>query len=428
MRVSVFGLGYVGSVTAACLAGEGHTVIGVDVNPLKVDPLNKGVSPILEKGLDDLVQDVVERGKLTATSDSRQAVLESEVSLVCVGTPSRPNGDIDLTYVRRVAEEIGRILRSKARAHAVVFRSTMLPGTTETILIPLLQSASGRSSSQDLFVGVNPEFLREGESIYDFRHPSRIVIGSQDERTFRTVRQLYEGIEAPVVETGLRMAEMIKYIDNSFHALKVCYANEISEACLAAGVDPYQAMRLFALDRQLNISSAYLRPGFAFGGSCLPKDLRAILHKSRRDDLDLPLLAAILPSNTKQIRRAVEMILQTGKQSVGVLGLSFKPGTDDLRESPIIQVIETLLGKGYQLRIYDPSVSPARLHGSNKAFLEQQLPHLSSLMSDDLEELVRASDVIVVGSRQKEFLRALDMASENHVIVDLVGLEKPALE
>lgn len=428
MQVSVFGLGYVGSVTAACLAGEGHTVIGVDVNPLKVDPLNQGRSPVIEKGLDDLVRNVVQGGKLTATHDSRKAVLDSELSLVCVGTPSRPNGDIDLTYVKRVTEDIGRILRDKPGTHTVVFRSTMLPGTTETVLIPLLESASGRSCSRDLIVGVNPEFLREGESIHDFRHPSRIVIGAQDERAFLTVRKLYEGIDAPVVETGIRMAEMIKYIDNSFHALKVCFANEISEACVAAGVDPYQAMRLFALDRQLNISSAYLRPGFAFGGSCLPKDLRALLHKSKRHDLDLPLLSSILPSNTKQIRKAIEMILHTGKQSVGVLGLSFKPGTDDLRESPIIQVIETLLGKGYRLRIYDPSVSPERLHGSNRAFLEQQLPHLSSLMSGDLKELVQASDVIVVGSRQKEFLPVLDMASENHVIVDLVGIDRPSLE
>lgn len=423
MNVSVFGLGYVGSVTAACLASEGHDVIGVDVNSLKVDPLTKGKSPILEKGLDELVQDVVGRGKLVATHDASMAVMESEISLVCVGTPSLPNGDIDLTYVRRVVAEIGHALRGKDERHTVIFRSTMLPGTTETILIPLLESASGRSPSRDLFVGVNPEFLREGESIHDFHHPSRIVIGSREEQTYHAVSQLYAGIEAPVVEASIRLAEMIKYIDNSFHALKVCFANEIAEACLAADVDPHQAMQLFVLDRQLNISPAYLRPGFAFGGSCLPKDLRAILHKSKRDDLELPLLSAILPSNRKQIQRAIEMIQSTGRQSIGVLGLSFKPGTDDLRESPIVHMIETLLGKGYQLRIFDPSVSLARLHGSNKAFLEQQLPHLSALMSEDLESLVRVSEVIVVGSRQSEFLSAIEMVSDNHSIIDLVGLK-----
>ncbi|MGH7557857.1 MAG: nucleotide sugar dehydrogenase [Gemmatimonadota bacterium] len=428
MNVSVFGLGYVGSVTAACLAQEGHDVVGVDVNPLKVDPVNDGRSPILEKGLEEVVAEVVDASRLRATRDSRQAVLETGISLVCVGTPSRSNGSLDVSYVKRVAEEIGAALKVKDEAHTVVFRSTMLPGTTEGVLIPLLKAASDRSVGDGLFVGVNPEFLREGESIEDFYHPSRIVAGSDDEEAFAALRELYATISAPFVETSIRAAEMIKYIDNSFHALKVCFANEISEVCRTSGVDPHEAMRIFALDRQLNISPAYFRPGFAFGGSCLPKDLRAILHKSGRDDLDLPLLSSILPSNEKQVQKAIRAVLEIGNPSVGVLGLSFKPGTDDLRESPIIEVIETLLGKGCELRIYDPYVSLGRLHGSNKAFLEEQLPHVSSLMSDDLAELVRESEVIVIASRQEPFRQVFDLIDEGHVIVDLVGIDAPGLE
>jgi GDP-mannose 6-dehydrogenase len=429
MNVSVFGLGYVGSVTAACLAKEGHTVIGVDINPLKVDPINKGQSPIVETGLAEIVAEAVGNGNLRATTDYRQAIGETDVSLLCVGTPSRLNGSIDLAYVRRVTEEIGEALREKEKkaGHTVVFRSTMLPGTTESVLIPLLESASDRSR-QDLRVAVNPEFLREGQSIYDFYHPSRIVVGSQDTAAFEILRKLYSTIAAPLIETTIPTAEMIKYIDNSFHALKVCFTNEVSEVCQANGVDPFEAMRLFAMDRQLNISPAYLRPGFAFGGSCLPKDLRAILHKSRRDDLELPLLSSILPSNEKQIRRAVKTVLESGKKSVGVLGLSFKPGTDDLRESPIIDVIETLLGKGYTIRIHDPFVSLSRLHGANKVYLEQQLPHVSSLMSDDVDELLADSDVIVVASRHECFRQALGLVREDHVVVDLVGLDRPSLE
>lgn len=427
MNVSVFGLGYVGSVTAACLAREGHAVVGVDVNPLKVDPVNQGRSPILETGLEEILAEDVAAGRLRATRDSAEAVRETEMSLVCVGTPSRPNGSIDASYVKKVADEIGQALADKREAHTVVFRSTMLPGTTEEVLIPLLEAASGRRVGDGLFVAVNPEFLREGESIQDFYHPSRIVAGSRDAAGFEKLRELYATISAPFVETSVRTAELIKYLDNSFHALKVSFANEMAEVCRASGVDAHEAMRIFALDRQLNISPAYLRPGFAFGGSCLPKDLRAILHKSKGDDLDLPLLSSILPSNAKQVRRAVRAILEIGKPSVGVLGLSFKPGTDDLRESPIIEVIETLLGKGCRLRIYDPFVSLGRLHGSNKAFLEEQLPHVSSLMSEDLEELVRTSEVIVIASRQEPFREVFDLVGDEHVIVDLVGIDAPGI-
>jgi len=428
MKVSVFGLGYVGSVTAACLANENHSVLGVDVNPQKVAFVNEGKSPILEPGLDEILREAVEAGRLRATTDAGAAIRETECSLICVGTPSLSNGSLDLSQIHRVCQEIGSFLGEKSDPHVVVVRSTVLPGSVEGVLIPALEESSRKSVSDGFSVAVNPEFLREGESVHDFYHPSRVVIGASDAEAASKVGELYDFLSVPVVKTSLRTAEMIKYIDNGFHALKVSFANEIAEVCRKNGVDPYEAMRVFALDRQLNISTAYLRPGFAFGGSCLPKDLRAVLYKAGRDDLDLPLLSSILPSNEEHIQRAVEAVLRSGKKRVGVLGLAFKPGTDDLRESPIIKVIETLVGKGYEVSIHDEFVSLGRLHGSNKAYLEQQLPHVSSLMRDSVEETVGSAEVVVIASRRPAYAAIPERVREDQLLLDLVGINEPGLE
>jgi len=428
MKVSVFGLGYVGSVTAACLANENHSVLGVDVNPQKVAFVNEGKSPILEPGLDEILREAVEAGRLRATTDAGEAIRETECSLICVGTPSRSNGSLDLSQIHRVCQEIGSFLGEKSDPHVVVVRSTVLPGSVEGVLIPALEESSRKSVSDGFSVAVNPEFLREGESVHDFYHPSRVVIGASDPEAASKVGDLYDFLSVPVVKTSLRTAEMLKYIDNGSHALKVSFANEIAEVCQKNGVDPYEAMRVFALDRQLNISTAYLRPGFAFGGSCLPKDLRAVLYKAGRDDLDLPLLSSILPSNEEHIQRAVEAVLRSGKKRVGVLGLAFKPGTDDLRESPIIKVIETLVGKGYEVSIHDEFVSLGRLHGSNKAYLEQQLPHVSSLMRDSVEETVGSAEVVVIASRRPAYAAIPERVREDQLLLDLVGINEPGLE
>ncbi len=422
MRISVFGLGYVGCVSAACFAKDGHDVIGVDVSPSKVEIINQGHSPIVEAGMNELVSEVVASGRLKATTDSGEAIAASEVSLVCVGTPSNANGSLDLRYVTRVCEEIGASLRDKSDRHVIVIRSTMLPGTIETVVVPTLEKSSGKKVSQDFGVCINPEFLREGTSLKDFYAPPFTLVGADEAETAETVRRLYVDIAAPLFVTPVKTAEMVKYVCNCFHALKVTFANEVGNICKALGVDSHEVMDVFCQDTKLNLSPYYLKPGFAFGGSCLPKDLRAMNYKAKELDIEAPVLASILPSNRLQIESALELVINTGKKRIGVLGFSFKAGTDDLRESPMVSLIETLIGKGYQLSIYDRDVSLARLAGANKEYIEREIPHISQLMRTSIDEVVTSADVVIIGNKAEEFRAIETKLSEHHVLIDLVRL------
>jgi GDP-mannose 6-dehydrogenase len=422
MNVSIFGLGYVGTVCTGCLVSRGHTVVGVDVNPGKVELMNAGRVSIVEPEVPELFAAGHAAGRLSATTTSREAIARTDVSLVCVGTPSLANGNLDLGYMKRACEEIGAALRDKAAPHLVVLRSTMLPGSTEDVLLPILEASSGRKAGAGFEIAYNPEFLREGSSVRDFNHPPKIVIGERGGRAAQVLGELYAGIEAPTLRTSIRVAEMAKYCDNAFHALKVSFANEIGNLCKAMGVDGHEVMSVFCEDRKLNLSPAYLKPGFAFGGSCLPKDLRALTYQARRFDLDSPVLNSILPSNAAQVKRAIQMILALGKKRIGFLGMAFKPGTDDLRESPLVEVIETLLGKGYRVSIYDRSVSASALIGANKRFVEEHIPHLSSLLAARAEDVVAAADVVVVGYASPEFAAALAGARAEQTVIDLARI------
>lgn len=425
MRVAVFGLGYVGCVTAACLANMGHHVIGTDVSSFKVQSINQGRSPIIEPGMEELISRMVRSGMLRASNEAGEAVSQSDLAMVCVGTPSNGNGSLDTSYVERVFEEVGEALRDRLGRYVVALRSTVLPGITEGVAAPILERASGRSVGSDLGLCFNPEFMREGTSINDFYDPPFTIVGEGDLASGRVLSSLYEsigGLQGPVIRTEIRVAEMVKYVSNAFHALKVAFGNEIGNLCKSLGIDGQRAMEILCQDTKLSISPAYLRPGFAFGGSCLGKDLRAMLYQAKMSDVYLPVLSAILPSNEHQVRRAVDMIRETGKRRVGLLGLAFKANTDDLRESPHVTLAETLLGKGYQVCVLDRKVSLSRLHGANRAYIEQEIPHISSLMCCSVEELLGSSDVLVLGDRSEEAIDALTMAGEDHTIIDLVGL------
>jgi GDP-mannose 6-dehydrogenase len=422
MKLSVFGLGYVGCVSAACFAREGHDVIGVDVSPLKVEIINGGKSPIVESGIGELIGEMVTGGRLRATTDSVEAIRESEISLVCVGTPSNPNGSLDLTYIKRVCKEIGAALEGKRARHTVVLRSTMLPGTIEGIVVPTLEVCSGKKAGRDFGVCVNPEFLREGTSLKDFYSPPFTLIGADDEETALVVRRLYSGVDAPSLVTGIKAAEMVKYACNCFHAVKVSFANEIGNVCKELGIDSHEVMNVFCHDTKLNLSPYYLKPGFAFGGSCLPKDLRAITYKAKELDVETPLLSSVLQSNRRQVERAIEMILLTGRKRIGVLGFSFKAGTDDLRESPMVALIETLIGKGMQLAIYDRDVQLARLFGANKEYIEREIPHVSQLMRPNVEEVLEHAEVLIIGNKAEEFRDVAAKLRPDQTLIDLVRL------
>jgi GDP-mannose 6-dehydrogenase len=425
MRISIFGLGYVGSVSAACLAQQGHNVIGVDVNPTKVEIINNGHSPVIEQDIDEIIARVVGESHLQATTDAVQAILKSDLSLVCVGTPSNENGSLNLHFVERVCHDIGRALAQKDGFHTVVLRSTVLPGTTETCVIPALEHASGRAADQDFGVCFNPEFLREGTSVHDFYHPPFTVIGQSDPQMTGPLVKLYEHLDAPLLVVSIKVAETVKYANNAFHALKVAFANEIGNVCKSQGIDSHQVMDIFCMDDKLNLSPYYLKPGFAFGGSCLPKDLRAFLYHAHHLDIGLPVLEAILPSNELQVKRAFDLIRQTGRKEVGVLGFSFKAGTDDLRESPMVELIETLIGKGYHMKVYDRNVSLARLHGANRVYIERQIPHIATLMCNSMEEVLTKSEVIVIGNKAPEFRNVPQRARQEQIIIDLVRIIEP---
>jgi len=427
MRVSVFGLGYVGCVTASCLARAGHTVVGVDLSAQKVDMINGAQSPIVEPGLGELLTEVVGAKRLRATSSCAEAVDASELALICVGTPSRPNGQLDVDALQRVATEIGGVLRARPKPFTFVIRSTVLPGTTESVVLPALTAAAGPVASALIRVAVNPEFMREGSSLKDFVEPPMTLVGTTSPEAVATLEDMYRTVKAPFVKTAIKTAEMAKYVSNTYHALKVCFANEIGDACTALGADPQEVIDVFLTDKKLNVSAAYLRPGFAFGGSCLPKDVRALVWAARSNDVSTPLLSAILPSNEGQVKTAVDAVLRAKKKRVGVVGLAFKPGTDDLRESPVVTLVENLIGKGCDLRILDRNVSIARLVGANRKYIEAEIPHIASLLCEDVATLVEHAEVLVIGSANEDAAHALDLADPSTTIVDLTrGTVRPA--
>lgn len=423
MKISIFGLGYVGAVSAGVLASQGHNVIGVDPNQTKVDLINSGKSPIIEKDLPALINKAVEQGQLSATTSAAEAIAGSEISLLCVGTPSRANGSLDLQYIERVCEEIGQALKEKSSFHVVVARSTMLPGTVRELIIPTLEASSGKTAGADFGVCINPEFLREGTAVHDFYHPPKTVIGETDSRSGDAIASLYEDLDAPLIRTSVETAEMVKYADNVWHALKVGFANEVGNICKAQGIDSHAVMDIFCKDTKLNLSPYYLKPGFAFGGSCLPKDVRALTYKSRQLDLETPILDAIMPSNKRQIETGINMITELGKKRIGILGFSFKAGTDDLRESPLVEVIEYLLGKGYDVKIYDRNVNVASLVGANKDYILKQIPHISGLMSETMEEVLEHAEVVVIGNKAGEFTGVMQALEPHQTVVDLVRLQ-----
>jgi GDP-mannose 6-dehydrogenase len=424
MKISIFGLGYVGTVCGACLAREGHTIIGVDVDASKVAAINSGLSPVVEPELNSLIQKGAELQRFNATISAADAVHNSEISLVCVGTPSLANGSPNFTYLERVCKEIGLALRTKRTSHVVALRSTMLPGTTEDRLIPILEKHSGKRAGEEFGVCYNPEFLREGSSVHDFFKPPRIVIGENDERNGDLLLQLYKAVKAPIIRTSIRAAEMVKYTDNAFHALKITFANEVGNLCKKMEVDSYEVMSVFCQDIKLDLAPTYLKPGFAFGGSCLPKDLRALAYQAKMFDIESPLLNAILESNRVQMQLGIQKILALGRKRVGFLGMAFKPDTDDLRESPLVELIETLLGKGYSISIFDRNVSLSRLVGANRQFIDERIPHLSSLLVDRIEDLVDKAEVVVVGHNSPEFIPALQRMRQDQMIIDLARIGK----
>jgi GDP-mannose 6-dehydrogenase len=424
MKISIFGLGYVGAVSAGCLAQDGHEVIGVDPSLPKVAMINQGQTPVIEKGIGEIIAKAVQDGKLRATTEVRTAVEGSEISLICVGTPSQLNGSLDLKYVRGVCEQIGAALRDKKTFHVVVARSTMLPGSMRNVVIPTLEESSGKLSGQDFGVCNNPEFLREGTAVWDFYNPPKTVIGETDARGGDLLARLYEQMQAPMIRTDVETAEMVKYTDNVWHALKVGFANEIGNICKAIGIDGHQVMEIFCHDTKLNLSPYYLKPGFAFGGSCLPKDVRALSYKAKSLDLDVPIINAIMPSNDKQIEKGLRMIMEKGHKKVGILGFSFKAGTDDLRESPLVEVIERLLGKGYEVKLYDRNVSIASLVGANRDYILNHIPHISKLMEDSMDKVLAHAETVVIGNGATEFHAVPKLLRAGQVLVDLVRISE----
>jgi GDP-mannose 6-dehydrogenase len=425
MRITVFGLGYVGAVSAGCLARRGHQVIGVDVNPLKVASINDGQAPVLEPGLPEAIAEATASGRLRATHDAVEAVRSTDISLICVGTPSGAQGSIDLGALERVCEDIGPALGSTERRHTVVVRSTVLPGTTEGTVIPALERSSGLTAGGDFGVAMNPEYLREGTGVADFDTPEKTVIGQLDDASGDVIAEMYGDFADRIFRVPIRVAEAAKYVDNAFHALKVGFANEVGALSLEFGIDSHQLMNIFKSDRKLNISEAYLTPGFCFGGSCLPKDLRALVHRAKGSHVDVPILESVLRSNEAHFRRTYDLLTANGRRRIGLFGLAFKPGTDELRESPFVELAERLIGKGYDLRIYDPSIHLPSLTGTNREYIEEHLPHLKQLLAETAGEVVEHAETCIVASRHAEVGRAL-AGADGRMIIDLVRLPDTA--
>ena len=424
MRISIFGLGYVGAVSAGCLASAGHRVIGVDLDSTKVDLINKGLTPIIENEIGDMIARTVAEQLLSATTDVRKAVMETDMSLICVGTPSQLNGNLDLSHVRKVCEDIGRVIKDKEGFHVVVVRSTMLPGSMRSVVIPTLEEFSRKKAGAEIGVCNHPEFMREGTAVWDYYNPPKTVIGEIDTKAGEVLVELCAKLNAPLIRTDLETAEMVKYTDNTWHALKIAFANEIGNMCKALGIDGHDVMKIFCQDTKLNLSPYYLKPGFAFGGSCLPKDVRALSYKGRSLDLELPLINAILASNKRQVENGIKMIVDKGHRKVGFLGFAFKAGTDDLRESPLVDVIEHLIGKGYALKIYDENVNLAALRGANRDYILNRIPHISRLMVGTIEQVLAFAETIVIGNGAAEFKSALDRLRPGQVVVDFVRVSE----
>jgi GDP-mannose 6-dehydrogenase len=422
VKISIFGLGYVGTVSAGCFADQGHEVLGVDPVETKVDLINQGRCPIIEADISEIIASAVEAGRLRATHDATRAIRETELSFVCVGTPSQANGNLDFRYIRRICEQIGHALKNKGARHTVVIRSTVVPGTMRRIVIPILEEFSGKKAAVDFGVCHNPEFLREGSAVKDFYSPPKTVIGQLDESSGDILAGLYGKLDAPLIRSDLETAEMVKYIDNSWHALKIGFANEIGNVCKSFAIDAHEVMKVFCQDTKLNISTAYLAPGFAFGGSCLPKDLRALTYQAKTHDLELPIISSILASNEMQVARGVRLIIDRGHKRVGVLGFSFKAGTDDLRESPMIEVIERLLGKGYDLRIYDKNVNIAKLVGANRDFILNRIPHISGLMVCGIDAVLSHAQTVVVGNKDPDFCSVPQRLRDGQVLIDFARI------
>ncbi len=426
MRISIFGLGYVGAVCAGCLSARGHEVIGVDVSKTKIDLINQGKSPIVEPGLEALLQQGIDTGRLRGTTDFAAAIRDSDLSMICVGTPSKKNGDLGLEYIESVCREIGYVLRDKASRHTIVVRSTVLPGTVKNVVIPILEDCSGKKAGVDFGVAVNPEFLRESTAIKDYDQPPMTVIGELDSASGDVLQSLYEELDAPIIRKAIEVAEMIKYTCNVWHAAKVTFANEIGNIAKAVGVDGREVMDVVCQDKTLNLSQYYMRPGFAFGGSCLPKDVRALTYRASSLDVKAPLLNSLMTSNESQVQNAFDIIESHDKRKIALLGLSFKAGTDDLRESPLVELAERLIGKGYELNIYDSNVEYARVHGANKDYIESKIPHVSSLLNADFEQVINHADVIVLGNRDEKFRALAQQAPAGKQVIDLVGFMNKA--
>lgn len=426
MKLSVFGLGYVGTVSAACLAARGHDVIGADINAAKVNLIQQGEAPIVEHGLTDIVRETAARGNLRATTSAAEAVAQSDLSLICVGTPSARNGNLDSSALLRVAQEIGTALAEKSGAHTVVVRSTMLPGTFRNVVVPALEKASGLRAGKDFGVAINPEFLREGTAVADFHNPEKTVVGADDPQTGRAVMELYAGLPGKQITVSPEIAELAKYVDNTWHALKIGFANEVGNICKSLAIDSHAVMDVFLADRKLNISAAYLKPGFAFGGSCLPKDTRAIAYLARVCDLQLPLLESIIASNQRQVERALEWILSFGKRRIALLGCAFKPGTDDLRESPYIILAERLLGKGHVLKIFDASVRLSMLTGANRDYIHATIPHIANLLVGSASEAVADAEIVILAAALPEYVAAAKSLSENQILLDFAHVPELA--
>lgn len=424
LSVSIFGLGYVGSVSAACFASMGHKVIGVDVSRAKVEMLDSGRTPIIEARMSELVAEAKRVSRLHATTDATEAVMNSDVSFVCVGTPSLKNGKLDLSHIESVAREIGGAIRQKKSAHVFVLRSTVLPGTTETVVLPILEKESGKKCARDFTVCYNPEFMREGSAVADFLNPPYTILGASDKNHLAPLRELYKDLPVQLYETTIPVAEMVKYFSNCFHALKIGFANEMGTMCKHLGVDAQEVTRIFTSDTKLNISRAYLSPGFAFGGSCLPKDLRAITYKAKELDLKLPVLESLMPSNAVHIDRAVDMVMSTGKKKIAQLGLSFKAGTDDLRESPQVQLIKRLMGEGLEVRVWDEDVSLGRLAGANRQYIEEVIPHIGSVLTSDLGSVMRSAEVVILGNNSASRERLAQYLRPEQTVIDLIHLDR----
>jgi GDP-mannose 6-dehydrogenase len=423
MKISIFGLGYVGAVSLACLARDGHSVVGVDIDPAKLEMIRAGRSPLVEEGMLELMAQAAASGRIGVTDDARAAIHATELSFVCVGTPSSANGSQDQSAVLRITRDIGRALRDKREAHTVVFRSTVVPGTVEETLRHILRQESGKREGVGFHLGFQPEFLREGTAIRDYDNPPFTIVGTDSAVVVEELRALFGHLPAEFHAISIRAAETVKYSCNNFHALKITFANETPRLCEALGVDAAEVMELMCRDTRLNISRAYLRPGFAFGGSCLPKDLRATAYLAKMRDVELPMLAGVLASNRLHLEHAVDKILASRRRCIGLVGLSFKQGTDDLRESPLVRLAEECLGKGLQLLVYDPDVHLSRLLGANRAFVQATIPHLDALIRGQIEEVIEPSELLVVARNDAATAEALArLARPDQMILDLVRL------